>query len=160
VGSEGVVELEAIIASNTMFYLVPEFNCVLDDCPKILLDTVLLELQEGSELVADYVAVNGDFPPVASLFGLNTSFRGTDSLISHISVRPESPLGSYSVYVVAAVYNSLWDGSGEPDPGQVSYFSLSGSTNANNTMQWHCIPGNGAGGTWPPMSYLPFQCRG
>ena len=56
----------------------------------------------------------------------------------------------------------VWDGSvcdGTAD--NTASFSLSGSTNADGTMTWACIPGEGAGaGTAVETKYLPANCRG
>ncbi len=162
VGAQGIAALEEVIASDRMFYLVPEFECVLDSCPDILLDSVLLELVEQSELVDEYMAIHGAYPAINEFFGLNTSYRGTGGLISHISVQPWSLSEGDSVYLVAAVYNSLWDGTGTPSHTALSYFSLSGSTNADNSMTWECIPIGGPNNPFPtpPLSYLPIECRG
>ncbi len=162
VGSEGIPEIEAVIASDEMFYLVPEFECALESCPDILLDSVLLELVEQSEIVEDYVAFYGSYPVSNSQFGLNTSYRGPDGLLSSIQVYPTPLTQGGSVYLVAAIYNSLWDGTGVNDDNAVSFFSLSGSTNADNTMQWVCLPFGGSHSELPipPLSYLPIECRG
>lgn len=162
VGSEGIPAADAVIASDRMFYLVPEFECVLESCPDILLDTILVELIEQSEIVDAYVAANGTYPATNSQFGLNTSVRGTDELIHFIDIQPTFLVPGGPVYLVAAVYDSLWDGTGTPSHSALSYFSLSGSTNADNSMDWTCIPYGGPNTPFPvpPISYLPIECRG
>jgi hypothetical protein len=160
-GSEGIAAIEAVIASDEMFYLVPEFECILESCPKVLLDAVLLDLQDQALIVEDYVQLNGGYPVTPHSFGLNTAYRPQPSLISDISVRPVILYQGEPVYLVATVYKSLWNGSGNPNFSEVAYFSLSGSTNSDNSMTWECIPGNGSfTGTSPPFEYLPIECRG
>lgn len=162
VGSEGIPEIEAVIASDEMFYLVPEFECALESCPDILLDSVLLELVEQSELVEEYVAFHGSYPVINGLFGLNTSFRGPEGLLSHISIQPTFLTDGDPIYLVAIIFNGVWDGTGINDQNAVSAFSLSGSTNADNSMTWECIPFGGP--LWeittPPYEALPIECRG
>lgn len=159
VGAEGNAGIEAVVASDSMFYIVPEFTCVIEYCTATL-DGVLLELEEASQVVEAYVAYNRDYPVSSSSFGITTSPRPVGSLISFIEVGPAFLYTGGPVYLSAAVYNSLWDGSGTPSYSAISFFSLSGSTNADNTMSWHCIPGDGQGSASVPYQYLPIQCRG
>ncbi|MFT4613365.1 MAG: hypothetical protein ACI9NT_000503 [Bacteroidia bacterium] len=58
VGAEGNAVIEAVIASDSLFYVVPEFRCVIEYCPANV-DGVLLDLEEASQLVEAYVAYNG-----------------------------------------------------------------------------------------------------
>jgi len=158
VAGEGDPNVEALVESDTMFYLIPEFECALDACPDILLDSVLLELEEQSRLIDAYVSETGSYPSQSALFGLSTYSRQPPSLLARIDVRPFFPYEGDTIYLSAAVFDSLWDGSGSPSHSRVSYFSLSGSTNAGGTMRWECINGRGYDGGIH-VSYLPIQCR-
>ena len=95
-------------------------------------------------------------------FGLNTTApRVNDDIMVSLQVQPESSMGSADVvYLVAEVYQSVWNG-GPPTLGEVSFFQLSGSTNSDGTMTWECIPGWDSSKTDPvPNRYLPANCRG
>lgn len=159
VAGAGNTAVEAVVASDEMFYVVPEFECVLESCPDILLDSVLLELQDQSRLIEAYVAQTGSYPVETIRFGLNTYYRPPPSLIHWIEIQPTFPAPGASVYLVAAVRSSLWDGS-DPNSSGVAYFSLSGSTHWDNTMLWDCIPSDSGPGPRVPARYLPVECRG
>lgn len=159
VGAEGNAVIEAVVASDSMFYIAPEFRCVIEYCPATL-DGVLLELQEASQVVEAYVAYHGSYPYNNASFGINTSSRTTGSLIAYIKVVPYILYAGGPVYLSAAVYNSLWDGSGTPSHSALSFFSLSGTTNADDTMSWRCITGDGGGGSAIAYQHLPIECRG
>lgn len=122
----------------------------------------LAALAEAKTTVSEYVAANGKYPEAATSFGLNTSPRITVSdVIDRVEVAPENPVVGDTIYIGVGVFNSVWDGS-EKSESAVAAFQLSGSTNADGTMTWECIPGWGGQGTVGPVEtkYLPANCRG
>jgi type IV pilus assembly protein PilA len=122
----------------------------------------LAALAEAKTTVAEYVAANGRFPDSATAFGINTTNRLANSdIINELDVLPS---GSFTagepVYIIARVFTSVWDGSDKADGATLS-FQLSGSTNADGTMSWDCLPGEENAQTDPvPTKYLPANCRG
>jgi type IV pilus assembly protein PilA len=128
-------------------------------------------LAEGKTTIAEYVASNGRYPadklPTPSdntAFGLNTvqPRPGTGEILYGIDVLPAAVTKGNTVYIVAYIYDSVWDGSGDGRTSSTySTFSLSGQTNSDGTMTWECIPGDGQGGTDRlKPKYLPANCRG
>ncbi len=117
----------------------------------------LAALAEGKTTVAEYVAANGNYPTASTAFGLNTATRPSSEIISSISVN--NPAVGEVVYITANVHTSVWEG-GTADDSSTAAFSLSGSTNPDGTMDWDCIPGDGASGTAISTKYLPANCRG
>jgi type IV pilus assembly protein PilA len=118
----------------------------------------LAALAEGKTTVAEYVAANGRYPGTSNSFGLNTSDRTSSDIIESISVTDSLSPGDI-VYLIANVDTCTWDGQTCPS-GTSETFSLSGSTNADGTMTWDCIPGDGGSGTPIATKYLPANCRG
>ena len=127
----------------------------------------LAALAEAKTTFAEYVAANGDFPPVASNntpFGINTALRNSE-ILDRLTINPEPALTDQTIYVTAEVDACVWAGGCvAPASGAattVGVFSLSGSTNSDGTMTWECIPGDGGnGGTGIETKYLPANCRG
>ena len=122
----------------------------------------LAALAEAKTTVAEYVAANGRFPTTdATAFGINTSNRiSTSDITNELDVLPSSLTAGEPVYIVARVFTSVWDG-GEKTDGETLSFQLSGSTNADGTMSWTCLPGEGNAKADPiPTKYLPANCRG
>jgi type IV pilus assembly protein PilA len=122
----------------------------------------LAALAEAKTTVAEYVAANGRLPDNSTAFGINTSNRFDSSDITNeLDVLPATGLSAGdTVYVVARVFTSVWDGSEKTD-GETLSFQLSGSTNADGTMSWDCLPGEQNAQTDPiPTKYLPANCRG
>ncbi|MCB1690219.1 MAG: pilin [Halioglobus sp.] len=122
----------------------------------------LAALAEAKTTIAEYVATNG-FPDDVTSFGINTAYRPGSEILVSLEMYPQS--GSISpgesVYVGAEVFDAVWTG-GTPEVGDpVSFFQLSGSTNADGTMTWECISGWGPNKETPvPTKYLPANCRG
>jgi type IV pilus assembly protein PilA len=119
----------------------------------------LAALAEAKTTVAEYVAANGDYPADATSYGINTAVRDQSDIIDEldvVGVTVDEP-----VYIVAKVHTSVWDG-GAPVDGTNLAFKLSGSTNADGTMTWECLPGDEAGLTSNAIEtkYLPANCRG
>lgn len=118
----------------------------------------LAALAEAKTTAAEYVAANAQFPDPSTAFGINTgSNRGT-RVLKNLSINPATGLANGStVYIVANVYASTWGGAS----GSVGQFQLSGSTNADGSMSWDCLPGDGATTTSSiKLKYLPANCRG
>ena len=118
-------------------------------------------LAEAKTTVAEYVASNGKYPATSDSFGLNTvnPRPGGGEILAFITVT--DPLVTDDVvYIAAAIYDGVWDGSGTYDAAAVHYFALSGSTNSDGTMTWECIPGEGTGTDALKTKYLPANCRG
>jgi type IV pilus assembly protein PilA len=121
-------------------------------------------LAEGKTTIAEYVASNGRYPadklPTASTnaaFGLNTAQPrpGTGEILYGIEIFPEDVTKGNTVYIIATVYDSVWNGDGLGNTStHTSTFALSGSTNGDGTMTWECIPGT------MKTKYLPANCRG
>ena len=108
----------------------------------------LAALAEAKTTVAEYYAANAELDDPAT-FGVNTSDR---SAYSDIYNELDVTVSGSVVYITADVDSATW---GEASTSY--YFSLSGSTNADGTMQWDCIPRP----TTPevPTKYLPANCR-
>ena len=118
----------------------------------------LAALAEAKTTVAEYVAANGRFPGADTAYGINTAERSAQSdTLEQILVATSAPV----VHVTAVVDACTWNGTECLDTAAAATaeFSLSGSTNADGTMTWECIPG---GGTGDPVQtkYLPANCRG
>jgi type IV pilus assembly protein PilA len=124
----------------------------------------LAALAEAKTTIAEYVAANGDFPTDDNdPFGINTAYRNSE-ILDRIQISPDPVPTGDVVYVVAEVDACTWDGdcptSGFTAPATtIGTFALSGSTNADGTMTWECVPGKGTG---PAIEekYLPANCRG
>jgi len=120
----------------------------------------LAALAEAKTTIAEYVAANGEYPATSDSFGINTAQRGQSDIIDDLDVTDNLSAGDV-VYVIANVDACTWDGSTCTGTAtSTAAFSLSGSTNADGTMSWACIPGDGAGGTAVETKYLPANCRG
>jgi hypothetical protein len=159
----------AVVASDEMFYIMPEFTCVVEYCPVRpdpnwrALDEAIVALEEAKDIVAAYVAVNsGHGPSSASLFGINTGIRNSN-MLRYLDIYPDDSSGNnVTFYITASVYKSVW---GDPSGGTAA-FSLSGQTNNDNSITWQCIPKapsehyvpNGPNAI--PEPYLPLDCRG
>ena len=89
-----------------------------------------------------------------------TTLTSSDILVS-LEMYPQGAMTQGEpVYIGAEVYDSVFNG-GTPTFGQVSFFQLSGSTNADGTMTWECINGWGPTRETPiDNNYLPANCRG
>ncbi len=121
----------------------------------------LAALAEAKTTIAEYVAANGEYPTSSSSFGINTTLRSAQSEIVEQIVVTDNLTVNDTVYVTALVDACTWDGSGCEITAatNTAEFSLSGSTNADGTMSWDCVPGGGAG-TAVATQYLPANCRG
>ena len=118
----------------------------------------LAALAEGKTTIAEYVAANGKGPEDSDSFGLNLGTRNGEILYK-LAVLPDDSSGDdQQFYLTAQVYASVWKG-GDKDESDVGEFSLSGSTNADGTMTWECIPGGGSNDAIE-TKYLPANCRG
>jgi type IV pilus assembly protein PilA len=121
----------------------------------------LAALAEGKTTVAEYIAANGQGPDAASKFGLNLSTRTNSDILLKLDVYPEDSSNDagapHTFYLVANVRETVWGGT---DDTATKAFALSGSTNADGTMTWECIPGDGQGGDEIETKYLPANCRG
>lgn len=125
----------------------------------------LAALAEAKTTIAEYVAANGDYPPTTANnepFGINTGYRNSE-ILDRLVINPEPAVTGQTVYITAEVDACTWEGgcvAPQTAPaGTVGTFSLSGSTNADGTMTWVCVPGGG-GGTAIEEKYLPANCRG
>ncbi len=122
----------------------------------------LAALAEAKTTIAEYVAANG-YPDDVTSFGINTAYRPGGNVMVSLEMYPQSgPVAADGiVYVGAEVFDTVWTG-GDPELGDpVSFFQLSGSTNADGSMTWECIPGWGPGKDYAvPNKYLPANCRG
>ena len=111
-------------------------------------------LAEAKTTVAEYYASNSGLPTNATSFGINTAVRNSDIFQSLDITGSAEP-----VHLYAVVYGSVWG-----DDGNEYSFQLSGSTNADGTMTWECLPDTGGlatGSSGPvPLKYLPANCRG
>jgi type IV pilus assembly protein PilA len=119
----------------------------------------LAALAEAKTIVAQYVAQTNDFPEQQSSWGVNLGSR-VSMIMPRLEIHPEVPVRGDTIYIVATVYNGVW--SGAPlDDEDISAFQLSGSTNADGTMTWECLPGATETRSVPlPINYLPASCRG
>jgi type IV pilus assembly protein PilA len=119
----------------------------------------LAALAEGKITIAEYVATNGRPATTAAKYGLNLGTR-TGDILGNLIVYPETnSVDDEDVrwYLVANVKAETWGGTS----GDFGTFALSGSTNADGTMNWDCVPGDGQGGTNKVATkYLPANCRG
>jgi type IV pilus assembly protein PilA len=115
----------------------------------------LAALAEAKTTIAEYVAANGDYPEEATSFGINTSDRDSDILLN-LSV--EDVAAPEIVRIVANVRDNVWLG-GDRSTTTLA-FHLSGSTNADGTMTWDCIPGDNSKASKIETKYLPANCRG
>jgi len=117
-------------------------------------------LAEAKTTVAEYVAANAGYPADAASFGINTAKRDQSDIIDDITIL--TPAADSPVQIVANVHTSVWDGTGPTPSATVLSFRLSGSTNADGTMTWQCLPGDASGSTSNPIptKYLPANCRG
>ncbi|MEZ5573729.1 MAG: hypothetical protein R3E64_17185 [Halioglobus sp.] len=168
VGSEGNAGAEALIASDEMFYLMPEFKCVLQHCPLRpdpnwrALDEALVALEDAKEIVAAYVAENGHGAADASVYGINLSSRNSD-MLHRLKISADTGTSDGHIfYITAEVFKSVWEG-GTPNAAEIGAFSLSGSTNWDHSMTWDCIPAGAPGSSYPAAisePYLPLNCRG
>lgn len=117
-------------------------------------------LAKGKTAVSAYVSSTGSYPDNIATFGLNST-RGRGEILYAVGVGPSPLTDGDTIYIGAGIYNSVWEG-GEPNDSEYSVFSLSGSTSADGTMRWDCIPGwvPGSGEDPVPVEYLPANCRG
>jgi len=119
----------------------------------------LVALDEARELVAEYVATTGRYPVNASAFGVNFASRNSN-IVHALNWAPKPPTNGGSIYLTAEIYASVVAG-GSPDAANLLYFQLSGSTNADGSMTWDCLPGYGTDlDRAMPMQYLPSNCAG
>jgi type IV pilus assembly protein PilA len=122
----------------------------------------LAAMAEAKTTVAEYVSANGKFPEAAEAFGLNTASRvALSDTMSILDVTPLAPVAGDIIYIGVGIFTSVWEG-GVKSPNSVAAFQLSGSTNADGSMTWECIPGwSGPQAVEPvPSKYLPANCRG
>jgi type IV pilus assembly protein PilA len=117
----------------------------------------LAALAEAKTTVAEYVAANGRYPGDATSFGINTKDRPQSDTIANLTIETVGP--GEIVRIVANVGVCTWDGTVCNDTDFLS-FHLSGSTNADGTMTWDCIPGDNAKANPIATKYLPANCRG
>jgi type IV pilus assembly protein PilA len=122
----------------------------------------LAALAEAKTTIAEYVAANGNYPANATSYGINTSVRTQSDIIDELNV--VGVTAGQPVYIVAKVHGSVWDGGNVTanDAATNLSFKLSGSTNADGTMTWECVPGDEGGQTSNAIEtkYLPANCRG
>lgn len=118
-------------------------------------------LAETKTTVAEYVSANGKYPDNVDVFGLATEkFFESSDIVAALSMWPIEPEDGEPIYIGVGVFTSVWEG-GEKDIDSIATFQLSGSTNADGTMTWECIPGYASGYVDPvPNQYLPANCRG
>ena len=118
----------------------------------------LAAMAEAKTTVAEYIAANGFGPTSADKFGINLTTRNSD-ILDTLTISPDdtsASAGKQTIYIAANVKESVWGATG----GGTEAFALSGSTNADGTITWECIPGDGAGGAAIQTKYLPANCRG
>jgi len=116
-------------------------------------------MAEAKTTIAEYIAANGTAASSETAYGINLGTRVSDILFQ-LDILPagdQSTTADVQFYIVANVYDSVWEG-GVASSANVSTFSLSGSTNADGTITWECIPGGQ--GTAIAEKYLPANCRG
>lgn len=123
----------------------------------------LAAMAEAKTTIAEYVAANGGYPIAPSdetSYGINTAPRDQSDIIAFLDVVDTAI--DQPVYVTAWVHTSVWDGGPvtTDDAAGSLAFSLSGSTNADGTMTWDCIPGDATGASPIETKYLPANCRG
>lgn len=119
----------------------------------------LAALAEAKATVAQFVAQGRSFPAHASMWGVDLGSR-VSAVMPRLEMYPEIPRDGDTIHIVATVYNAVWNG-GTPDAEDISAFQLSGSTNADGSMSWECLPGATATRALPlPVQYLPVNCRG
>lgn len=151
---------DAVVASNSgIVYLIPEFACPSGDCaPAHLLQDAIDALEDARVTLEEYVAFHGTGADNPLLYGIYLSSRNSE-VLSDLDIYPEdasNPDGNYNFYIVANVFRSVYGGG----PGLAS-FSLSGSTNADGSMSWNCVPYNGGNSNViMPLQVLPLYCRG
>lgn len=116
-------------------------------------------LAEAKSAVSSYVAATRSYPGDPALFGLKLGTRYSDILHS-LTLTPNPLVPGGTVYLTANVYTSVIEGGAKDDLNVLS-FQLSGSTNADGSMRWECLPGSGPNGVNPvPIRYLPSTCSG
>jgi len=119
----------------------------------------LAMLDEAKEHVAEYVAANRRYPGSARYFAVDFSTRNSD-IVYALAWAPKPPANGQSFYLAAEIYASVVEG-GAPDASDLLHFQLSGSTNADGSMSWECLPGYGTDrDTAVPVKYLPATCSG
>jgi prepilin-type N-terminal cleavage/methylation domain-containing protein len=119
----------------------------------------LAALDDAKERVSEYVAANRRFPRNANYFTVDFSTRNSE-IVHALNWAPKPPVNGGRVYLVAEIYASVVEG-GAPDALDLLHFQLSGSTNADWSMSWECLPGNGTDSdTALPIKYLPASCSG
>ena len=119
----------------------------------------LAALDEAKELIAEYVATQRRYPGDVRHFAVNFSTRNSD-IMHALTWAPKPPANGESFYLAAEIYASVVEG-GAKDPANVVAFQLSGSTNADWSMTWECLPGYGAArDNALPIKYLPSTCSG
>ena len=161
----------AVVASDGMFYIMPEFTCVVEYCPLRpdpnwrALDEAIVELEAAREIIEAYVATNSTGATNSEYdYGV---YNGTynSAMLQNVTIYPrDQSVSNVTFYITANVYKSVW-GVGFPG-GETAAFSLSGETNHDNTMVWVCIPKapgehyvpNGPNAI--PEPFLPLDCRG
>lgn len=115
----------------------------------------LAGIAEAKTTVAEYYASNGTLPAATTSYGINTAVRNSDILRQLAITGTTEPVKVYAI-----VYASIWGAAA----GTYGEFMLSGSTNADGTMTWECLPSNPVSGvgssTAAPIKYLPANCRG
>jgi type IV pilus assembly protein PilA len=116
-------------------------------------------LAEAKSAVVEYVATNGRYPADKSLFAMTFGTRNSD-ILHKVTVSPDPPVDGQRIYVVAQIYASVVQG-GPKDSLNLLGFQLSGSTNADGSMSWECLPGFGRPRNYAvPIEYLPSTCSG
>jgi type IV pilus assembly protein PilA len=120
----------------------------------------LAAMAEAKTTVAEYVAANGDYPSVATAFGINTAPRDQSEIIDYLEIPTAST--NAPVHIIAWVHDTVWDGGDASTSSASAAFKLSGSTNDDGTMTWACLPGDegGSASNEIELKYLPANCRG
>lgn len=160
-------QAQAIAAADTMVYLVPEFTCV-GHCPERVdgiergLDEALVAMYDAKKVIEAYVKTNGGYGAShPGMYGINLGTTGS-TMLRDLDIYPQNASSPNHVnfYIVANVFRHVWGDT--ENPWEVSSFALSGETNADNTMRWHCVA-TGPGNTDPderiPTAWLPAFCR-
>ncbi len=123
----------------------------------------LAAMSEAKTTIAEYVSSTPGFATAVSSYGVNLTTRTSD-IMYKLGIEADSggaDDGGDRVYVIANVYDSVWEG-GTKDVASVSSFSLVGETNNDGSMNWTCTNGDEAGFTSnaiPQTAYLPTNCR-
>jgi hypothetical protein len=165
---------DVFIASDSMFYIMPEFTCVIEYClvrpdPNYAaLDDAIVAMDEAKTIIEEYVARNDSYASPISVFGINTwSHSSISDVLEYIDILPNPLVRGESIYITAAVPKCVWlGGCTTAYDADVAFFSLSGSTNADNSFTWNCIPRHPDEAYVPngpnaiPEVYLPVACRG